>query len=258
MAWCWFLNFKGGTMDLKLKNKKALVLGGSQGIGKAIAKALVSEGVEVVIASRTEESLKKALKEISAKAYVCCDLGKPGDATSAVKKTIELLGGIDILVTNTGGPQKAKFLDVSGEQWLNDFQNLWLSATEALKMAIPQMQKNKYGRILMVTSIAAKEPLPLLTTSNSLRAGLAGLVRSLIPEIARDGITANLLLPGYTNTDRLKELKLQDEQIKKMIPAGRLGEPEELAALACFLASPLAGYITGQSIAVDGGVLKGH
>lgn len=245
-------------MDLKLKNKKALVLGGSQGIGKAIAKALVEEGVTVTIASRTEATLQATQKEISAKHTLTCDLSKPGQAQAVTLKAIEQMGGIDIVVTNTGGPNKGDFLSISNEQWISDFQNLWLSVTESLKVAIPEMKKNNYGRILLVTSVAAKEPLPGLTTSNSLRAGLAGLVRSLVPEVAPNNITANLLLPGYTNTDRIKELKLQDEQIKKMVPAGRLADPSELAALACFLASPIAGYITGQSIAVDGGVLRGH
>jgi 3-oxoacyl-[acyl-carrier protein] reductase len=133
-----------------------------------------------------------------------------------------------------------------------------MSVVESVQAALPAMRKQKYGRVLLVTSIAAKEPLPGLTTSNGLRAGLSGLVRSLVPEVAADGITLNLLLPGYTNTDRLKALNLSDDKVKAMVPAGRLGEPEELANLACYLASPLAGYITGQSIAVDGGVLKGH
>jgi 3-oxoacyl-[acyl-carrier protein] reductase len=125
-------------------------------------------------------------------------------------------------------------------------------------LVLPEMKKQKFGRILMITSLAAKEPLPALTTSNGLRAGLAGLAKSIANEVAADGITLNLLLPGYTNTDRLKELNLSDERVKQIVPAGRLGEPRELADLACFLASPRAGYITGQSIAVDGGALKGH
>jgi 3-oxoacyl-[acyl-carrier protein] reductase len=165
---------------------------------------------------------------------------------------------IDILVTNTGGPQKGNFLEVSTEQWKNDYQALWLSVVDSLKVAIPKMTENKYGRVLMITSIAAKEPLAGLTTSNGLRAGLEGLARSMANEFSGDGVTFNLILPGYTNTDRIKALSLSEEKIKQMVPAGRLGEPEELAALACFLASPLAGYITGQSIAIDGGVLKSH
>ena len=120
------------------------------------------------------------------------------------------------------------------------------------------MKKNNYGRIILVTSLAAKEPLSGLTTSNGFRAGLAGLAKSIANEVAANGITLNLLLPGYTATDRLKELNLSDEKIRQLVPAGRLGEPGELADLACFLASPLAAYITGQSIAVDGGVLRSH
>jgi 3-oxoacyl-[acyl-carrier protein] reductase len=120
------------------------------------------------------------------------------------------------------------------------------------------MKENNFGRILLVTSLAAKEPLSGLTTSNGLRAGLPGLCKSIANEYSAFGITLNLLLPGYTNTDRLKNLKLSEDKIKQLVPAGRLGEPQELADLAAFLASPRAGYITGQSIVIDGGALKGH
>lgn len=245
-------------MDLQLKGKRAIVFGSSAGIGKAIAESLLSESAKVVLCSRTESTLQKTAEEIKADGYVAADLTKPGEAERATKQAIEHLGGIDILVTNTGGPAKGSFVEITNEQWLTDFQSLWLSVTDAIKAALPGMQENQYGRILLVTSLAAKEPLPGLTTSNGLRAGLAGLMKSFVHEYAKDGITSNLLLPGYTNTDRLKALKLSDENVKAMVPAGRLGEPKELADLATFLASPLAGYINGQSIAIDGGVLKGH
>lgn len=245
-------------MDLRLKGKKALVFGSSTGIGKSIAQALLKEGAKVLLCSRTEASLQKTAEEIKADGYVIADLSKAGEAAKATKQAIEHLDGLDILVTNTGGPKKGAFMEVSNDQWLEDFQSIWLSVTDSIKTALPGMQQQKFGRILLITSLAAKEPLPGLTTSNGLRAGLAGLVRSFVHEYSKDGITANLLLPGYTNTDRLKALNLSDEKVKQMVPAGRLGEPEELADLAAFLSSPLAGYITGQSIVVDGGVLKGH
>lgn len=245
-------------MDLQLKNKKALVMGASTGLGKAVAESLLAEGVDVAICSRNFDKLKKTAEEIGCSTYFTCDLSKPNEAQKVVEKCLDKWGRLDILITNTGGPDKGQFLEISDSQWHNDFQSLWMSVVESLKVALPKMKTNNFGRVLLITSLAAKEPLPALTTSNGLRAGLSGLVKSIANEYAAHGITLNLLLPGYTNTDRLKELRLSDEKVKLMVPAGRLGDPSELADLATFLSSPRAGYITGQSIAIDGGVLKGH
>lgn len=245
-------------MDLKLKGKRALVMGSSTGIGRAIAESLIAEGASVILCARNDDRLQATVKEIGALAGFACDLTVPSAAQDLVRRSIEKLGGLDILVTNTGGPRKGNFSEISAGQWHEDFQSLWMSFVESVQVAVPTMRAARYGRILLVTSLAAKEPLPGLTTSNGLRAGLTGLAKSLANEVAADGITVNVLLPGYTATDRLKELKLTDERVKQMVPAGRLGEPSELADLACFLASPRAGYITGQSIAIDGGVLHGH
>ena len=245
-------------MDLKLRNKRALVMGSSAGIGRAIAESLIAEGARVVLCARNQDRLQNTVKETGAIAGFACDLTHPNAAHSLVEKAAATLGGLDILVTNTGGPRKGDFAEISVAQWQEDFQSLWMSFVESVQVAVPLMKAGAYGRILLVTSLAAKEPLPSLTTSNGLRAGLAGLAKSLANEVAASGITVNVLLPGYTATDRLKDLKLSDERVKQMVPAGRLGEPSELADLACFLASPRAGYITGQSIAIDGGVLKGH
>jgi 3-oxoacyl-[acyl-carrier protein] reductase len=245
-------------MDLKLKGKRALVMGASTGLGKAIAETLVKEGAEVAICSRSLEKLKATAQSIGCQHYFTCDLSKPGEAKKVVEKALLEMKGLDILVTNTGGPKKGNFLEVSEAQWQEDFQSLWMSVVESLKVALPSMKENNFGRILLVTSLAAKEPLSGLTTSNGLRAGLPGLCKSIANEYSAFGITLNLLLPGYTNTDRLKNLKLSEDKIKQLVPAGRLGEPQELADLAAFLASPRAGYITGQSIVIDGGALKGH
>lgn len=244
-------------MNLQLENKKALVFGSSTGIGYAIAESLLDEKTKVCVNSRNTDRLQKTMSSLKTDFGVVADLTKPHEAKRAVAEALDKMKGLDILVMNTGGPNKGSFTDISNEQWLLDYQNLWLSFTDSVKEALPHMKNQKSGRIILVTSLAAKEPLNGLTTSNGLRAGLAGLCKSLANEVAPFGITVNILLPGYTNTDRLKELKLTEERVKQMVPAGRLGEPRELADLATFLASPKAGYITGQSIAIDGGVMKG-
>lgn len=245
-------------MDMQLKGKRALVMGSSAGLGRAVAESLIAEGVNVVLCSRSEDKLQTVVREIGAKSGYACDLSMAGAGREVVRKAIAALGGLDILVTNTGGPKKAAFAQVTTEQWHEDFQSLWMSFVESVNEALPSMTKQKYGRILMITSMAAKEPLAGLTTSNGFRAGLPGLAKSIANEVAKDGVTLNLLLPGYTATDRLKELNLSDEWMKQNIPVGRLGDPRELGDLACFLASPRAAYITGQSIAIDGGALKSH
>ncbi len=241
-------------MDLKLEGKKALVFGSTSGIGKAIATSLIEEGAEVYINGRTAEKCKMIQEEIGAAGFYSGDLTLPGTASEVAKKMLSEHESIDILVTNTGGPQKGDFLDIDLTQWQKDYQSIYLSVVESLQIVIPQMQKNQFGRVIMVTSLAAKEPRAGLTTSNGLRPGLAGLARTLSNEFAKDGITFNLILPGFTNTDRLKGLNLTEDTIKGMVPAGRLGNPSELGNLAAYLASPLASYITAQSITIDGGV----
>lgn len=245
-------------MNLNLNKKVALVFGSSAGIGLAIAKSLINEGASVYINGRNKESLESLQQSIGAKGFIVADLSKPNSAQKAVEEVIEKEGCIHILINNTGGPKKANFLETSIDQWNEDYQSLWLSPVSAMHAAIPSMQKEQFGRIIFVTSIAAKEPLSGLTTSNGLRAGLQGLSKSISNEFAIDGITINLLLPGYTNTERIQALNLSESKIKEMVPAGRLGEPQELADLATFLSSEKGSYITGQSIAVDGGVLRSH
>lgn len=240
-------------MDLQLKNKKALVLGSSSGLGKAIAQSLINEGAIVALCSRDQAKLKNTAAELGARHLYACDLTKSGEAKRVAELALKDMDGLDILITNTGGPKRGHFLEISQEQWMSDYQSIWMSVVETMQVALPAMKKNNFGRVIMVTSFAARDPRPGLTTSNGLRAGLTGLCRSVAQEYAPFGITLNLLLPGYTDTERLKELKLTDEKVKSMVPAGRLGQPSELADLATFLCSPRAGYITGQSITVSGG-----
>ncbi len=249
-------------MQLGLEGKKALVFGSTGGIGKAIVESLLKENAHVVVNSRNLDRVQAVVEDLQTRYAtknvfgIAADISQKNEAAKALGEAQKLLSGLDVLVVNTGGPAKGSFEDISTEQWFFDFQNLWISFVDAVKGALPEMKKKKYGRIILVTSLAAKEPLKNLTTSNGLRAGLSGLCKSLSNEVASFGITVNVVLPGYTDTDRLKELKLSEDTVRALVPMGRLGEPRELADLVTFLASDKASYITGQCIAVDGGALR--
>lgn len=228
-------------------------MGASGGIGKSIAQALVKEGARVAICARNVEKVAAAAAELGAEGIVA-DLSAPGGAASAVRQAEERLGRVDVLVVNTGGPPPGLFAELEDSTWRASFEGLWMSSVGAIRAALPGMQKRRWGRIVVITSIAAKEPVPKLMLSNSLRAGLHGLVNALSKEVAQDGITINALMPGFTLTERLGELKLDLTKLAASIPARRIGQPEDLAAVAAFLASGPAGYLTGQAIAVDGGL----
>lgn len=243
----------GEGMNFKVEGKRALVMGGSSGIGMGIAKALRDEGVRVAIVARDVEKLRRAAGEIGAEHFESADLYDPDQARKATLAIQEKLGGIDILVTHNGGPPKGRFQDLSRADWQRGFEGLWLSATESIQALLPAMQRRRWGRVLLVTSIAAREPLPGLPVSSGLRAGLGALAKSLSDEVARDGVTVNAVLPGYTATGEA----LQVPQLIEKIPARRLATPAEVGALASFLSSEQASYITGQSIACDGGFLRG-
>jgi 3-oxoacyl-[acyl-carrier protein] reductase len=243
-------------MDLKLSDKTALVFGGSRGLGRAIAAELAAEGAKVVIVARDGARVERVAAELGVLG-LAGDVSKPGASRALVLQAAELLGrGPDILVTNTGGPAPGNFEAISDDAWRTGFDNLWMSFVESVGAALPAMKERGFGRILAVTSVAAREPQPGLVVSNGLRAGLLGLVNAISRDVAASGVTVNALLPGYTNTDRMKEVGVTSESMGSKIPAGRIGEPHEFAALAAFLASERASYITGQAIAVDGGLLQ--
>ncbi len=260
-------------MDLGLDGKVALVTASSKGLGKACAKELASEGANVVMCARTPETLAEAAKEVEqagsgqVKAVVA-DLSQQSGIDAAIGATLEAHGRIDILLTNTGGPPLGTFGDATDEQWLETFENLHLGAVRLIRAVLPSMRENKWGRIIGIQSSSLKQPIPGLTLSNGVRPAVAGLFKSLMPEIAEDNITINLVVPGIILTDRIikgqtaraeaagKTLEEQLAALASTIPAGRLGEPEELAAMVAFVASERAAYVTGSVVQVDGGFIR--
>ena len=244
-------------MDIGIREKRALVLASSAGLGKAIAQALAAEGAKVILSGRKEETLSEVASEIGAEGYIVFDLSE----VEAGKRLVEIcktqFGEIDILVTNAGGPPKGAFLEVTNDAWQTGFQSLFLGFVDTVRSVLPGMCERSWGRILAVTSIAGKEPITDLTISNGIRAGLHGLVNSLSKEVASCNVSVNALLPTFTETDRLVELGVTLEDLAERVPAKRLGRPEELGKLAAFLCSEHAGFITGQAIAYDGGSLRG-
>jgi len=261
-------------MDLGLRDRVAIVAASSQGLGRAIAGELAAEGARVVLCARRAAALDDACRDIRLAGGQCrgvaADVTIAADVTRVAQEAEREFGPVDILVTNTGGPKVGRFETLSPEDWDNATRLLLTSAVGFARAVLPGMRARRWGRIINVTSIAAKQPVDGLMLSNSLRAGVLSFARTLANEVAADGVTVNNLLPGYTRTERVVELADQQAAARNTspaeivkgweaeIPMRRLGEPRELAALAAFLASDRAGYITGQSLAVDGGWIRGR
>lgn len=260
-------------MDLGLEGRVALVGGSSKGLGFAAALELAREGARVVVNSRSVDSVEDAARRIREATGAdvvgaAANLSEPAGVEAAVATALEHFGHVDVLVTNTGGPPGGAFESHSPEVWRDAFAQNFESVLNLCRSVLPGMRERGWGRIVNITSISVKQPVGGLILSNALRAGVTGFARTLANEVAADGITVNNVLPGYTATERLNELADKLSQMNSStpdeergrwmaeIPMNRLGQPDELAALITFLASERAGYITAQSIAVDGGWIK--
>ena len=260
-------------MDLGLRGKTALVTAASKGLGRAIATELAREGARVVISSRDEEALAGTAGEIREETgaeveYRAADLTRAADIEGLVAHVLARFGGLDVLVNNTGGPPTGNFADLDDEAWDLAFRQIILSLVRCVRGVIPSMRERGGGRIVNVASTSVKQPIDNLLLSNTFRAGLAGLAKSLSLELAPDGILVNTLGPGRILTGRTESLdagQAEDqgvsveeirEQFATRIPLGRYGTPEEFARVAAFLASPANSYVTGQAILVDGGMVR--
>lgn len=257
-------------MNLGLEGKVALVCGASRGLGRAIASELAAEGATLAVSSRDAERLGAAAAELGPDVLaVPADLSVAGEPTRVVEATLERFGRLDVLVANTGGPPAGSHDTLTLEDWDRATALLLRSTVEVTGAALPGMKERGWGRVLIVTSVAVKQPVDNLILSNSLRAAVTGYAKTLSREVAAQGITVNTILPGYTATERVTDLNranaeregVAPEEIQARLEAsiamGRLAEPEEFAALAAFLASERASYITGAALAVDGGWLRG-
>lgn len=243
-------------MNLGLTGKRVLVLGSSSGLGYAIAKAYSEEGALCAILSRDFKRAEEAAKDIKNSTPFECDLEKPFAGKKIVDEVVAKLGTIDILITNAGGPPAKNFMELENEDWDISYRGLWMSAIDSVKRAAEIMIPKKWGRIILTTSTSSKEMIPSLVLSNAYRSGLMGVMKSAAYELGPHNITVNAILPGFTKTKRLMHLNVDVAAVEKTIPLGRMGNPEELAALAVFLGSEKASYINGQAIACDGGRSK--
>jgi 3-oxoacyl-[acyl-carrier protein] reductase len=260
-------------MELGIRGKVAMVAAGSKGLGRATALALAAEGCSVSVCGRDANALGQTKTDLEALGVpalaVVADVSHAEDLTRWHQATEATLGPVAILITNTGGPKAAIFADLTDSDWSAGVESTLMNVVRMCRLVLPGMRARQWGRIVHITSLVAKQPLPMLTISSTLRAGLSGLTRTLALETARDGITVNALLPGHVMTDRqthLAQVKSAADGLSvaehlaraaASIPAGRIGNPEEIGAVIAFLCGAPASYLTGQSLLVDGGLVQG-
>lgn len=260
-------------MNLGLKGARVLVTAASRGLGAATARRFSLEGTLVCISSRNLESLQDTAAKINAESAnpvftMPCDVTNPDAVTRMVRNAAETLGGLDVLVTNAGGPPTGTFDDFDAPAWSEAVNLTLLSAVHLIRAALPYLRRSKRAAILTVTSISAKQPVSNITLSNALRPAVIGLTKTLSQELGPEGIRVNSILPGTTETERIRELfesralkngSTVDEEREKTAaetPLRRLGTPEEFANAAVFLCSPAAGFINGVALPVDGGWIQ--
>ncbi len=260
-------------MDLGLEGKVAAVGGASSGLGKAVAWSLAREGTRVAICARNEERLERtrtALHRASGREIFAfpTDLSTESGPKGFVEATVRELGGLDVLVCNAGGPPATILSNTAPDAWQQALDLSLLSTIRLAQAAVPYMRRDKWGRIICITSVSVKSPLPGLILSNTARPGVVGFAKTIAGELAIDGITVNVVCPGYMLTGRVEELaeekakatRLTSEEVlaemMANVPAGRMGDPKELGDLVAFLASERAAYITGTAIQIDGGYVR--
>jgi 3-oxoacyl-[acyl-carrier protein] reductase len=251
-------------MDMGIRGRVALVTGASSGLGEAVALALAREGARVALAARRRERLEavaaqaKQYGAADARAFVT-DLSEGGSGQRLLDRVRSELGEAEILILNGGGPQPGTFMQIDLGAWDRAYATMLRSMVELAKSAVPAMRARGWGRIVALTSSSVKQPIPTLVLSNALRIALVSALKSLSIEVAKDGVTVNSIATGRILTDRLRELyadeRAMTEAAKRDIPVGRVATPDEFAPMTVFLCSDAAGYVTGQTIAVDGGLI---
>lgn len=252
-------------MDLGLKGRGALVAAASKGLGRACAEALIAEGADVFISSRDAASIESTANQIGAAGWLSADVSKPSDPEALVGAAVARLSSLDVLVVNAGGPPPGTFQSTGLELWDVAFNLTLMSAVRLVRAGLPHIKKSDQGRIVFITSISVRQPIPNIALSNAMRGAVTGLAKTLARELAPDRITVNCLAPDAILTDRIRQMAAAsgvdaDERIRQQAaaaPMRRLGDPAEFGAACAFLCSKQAGYITGQTLGIDGGALLG-